>query len=106
TPHVTLEMSVIDGVEADECAEEPPVGLHDPAAKKIAALRKTRFHLIESGEELTTRLLVRLLDRGEAGLVNAVVHILVDEAGKSRMLLVDVPGKQIGLAGAERAEGV
>ena len=32
---VALEVPIIDGVKANERAEEPPVGLDDPAAEKV-----------------------------------------------------------------------
>src|SRR6476660_2627999 len=34
---VTLEMAVVDGIEADQCHKEPPVRLGDLRAEEIAA---------------------------------------------------------------------
>src|SRR3954470_13586322 len=46
-PHVALEMSVIHGVEADECAEEPPIRLDDTGSKKEPARGEARLQFIQ-----------------------------------------------------------
>jgi hypothetical protein len=34
-PHIAFEVAVIDGIEANERGEQPPVGFRDPAIDEI-----------------------------------------------------------------------
>lgn len=96
-PYIALEMPVVNGVETDQRAKEPPVRFHDPAAHQVAARGEAGFQFIERGKEEAARLFVGGLRRGEPGPVNAVVHGLVDERAPSLHLLAKRFGKKIDL---------
>ncbi|MCY1250883.1 hypothetical protein D9M72_645740 [compost metagenome] len=71
-------MADIDGVEAHQRREHPPVGFGDRAAGQVAPARQPLFQLVEHVEQRGNALLVGFLARGEAGLVDAVVDSAVD----------------------------
>ncbi len=78
-PTVALEVADIDGVEADERGEEPPVGLRQAVAHQEALLVELAVELVERVEERAERLFVGLLRLGEAGAIDAVVDGRVDD---------------------------
>ena len=79
-PQVALEVAVIDGIETDERAEQPPVGLGDRRAPRDSAAATSRaFELVERGEQRAKRLLVGVLRDRKAGAVDAVVDVGVDQ---------------------------
>src|SRR5436190_9614512 len=56
-PHVALEMPVIDHVEANERAEEPPIRLDDTRPEKESARGQARLQFIQRCEQRAARLL-------------------------------------------------
>src|SRR5882724_3466482 len=82
---VALEVTMVDDVKPDEGAEKAPVGFDDATVEQVPAFREARLQFIECFKEFSARDLVRPLARGEPGLVNAVVDVLVEKIGKLRV---------------------
>ena len=76
---VAFEVAVIDRVEANQRGEQPPVCLRDVFADEVALAREPPLDLVERAEYRAERLLVGFLRGGEAGPIDAVVHVLVNE---------------------------
>src|SRR4051812_1565766 len=51
-PDVALEVPDVDGVEANERREQPPVGLGELGARQVAALGEDPLEPVESGEDV------------------------------------------------------
>src|SRR5213594_1552500 len=76
---VALEMAIVDEIETQQRRKGAPVGLGDALADEVAALVETLLQGVQPIEYFPHRLIVSLLGLGEAGTVNAVVQMLVDE---------------------------
>lgn len=76
---ITLKVLDIDRVKADDRSKEPNIRLGDVVAEVVGGFgaRKIRLDLIEGREERSDGLLVGLLGSCEAGLVDAVVDVVV-----------------------------
>src|SRR5688572_335417 len=85
-PDIALEMAVVDRVEADEGAEELPVGIDNNVAEQETLIGEATFHFVERIEQLAAGPFVGALAGGKAGAVNAVVDVLVKEIGKFSVL--------------------
>ena len=57
-PQIALEVAVIDGVEAHQRGEQPPVGLGDALADQIALPREPLLQRVQRREQLAERFLV------------------------------------------------
>src|SRR5215218_664501 len=77
-PQVALEVAVVDGVEAHQRREQPPVGERLRVAHQVALAPEALVEHVERVEEREHGLLVGLLRGREAGPVDAVVERLVD----------------------------
>ena len=83
-PDITLEMLDIHRVEADDGGEQPDISLGDGGAEEERCLGRgcgcgeVGFDAVEGGEEGRDGLAVGLLGSCEAGLVDAVVDVVVD----------------------------
>ena len=97
-------MTMIDGVETDERAKEPPVAFHDARAKQITAFSQPFFELIERSEQTKDRLFVSRFGRRESGLIDAGVHVFKNENAETVLFRRDVGWKQIDGAVSKRAE--
>src|SRR6185437_3363426 len=86
---VAFEMAVMDGIEAHQGREEPPIRLGGAVADEMALPPEARLDPIERAEERRNRLLIGLLARGEAGLVDAVVDRVVN----ARVDRIDIAGE-------------
>mmetsp|Transcript_16926 Transcript_16926/g.55396 ORF Transcript_16926/g.55396 Transcript_16926/m.55396 type:complete len:205 (-) Transcript_16926:524-1138(-) len=75
---VGFEIHHVNLVEADQRHEEPHVRLRELIAREEAALVEDRLDPVERCEELLHRCVVRLLRRGEAASIDAVVDRGVD----------------------------
>ena len=95
---VTLEMAVINRVEAHQGGKQAPIGQGYLLAQQIPALREQLFKPVKGFEQVTTGLLIYGLLGGKARLVNAVVYIVVDT-------LVDF-GHRIAQVGRGKIAGV
>jgi hypothetical protein len=71
-------VGVVDGVEAQQRRQQPPVGERDLLARQIPALRQQRVETAEGREHPAERLVVGLLGAREAGAVHAVLKVGVD----------------------------
>ena len=69
---VALEVTDVDGIEADDGDEQPDVRLGEPAADKVVLVLQYLLEPVERLEERNDRRLVRLLRRRKASLVHAV----------------------------------
>ena len=78
-PPVAFEVRIVDGVEADQRHEEAPVGLGNLRSGEIAALSEELLHVVERVEQVAEGLLVGGLRGGEAGPIDAVVHVRIDQ---------------------------
>lgn len=76
---VTLEMTVVNEIESQQCRKGPPVGLGDSLSNEIAALGKPFLQGIEAMEHFADRLVVSPLSLGKSRTVNTVVQVLVHE---------------------------
>lgn len=81
-PEVTLEMLHVHRIKADDRREEPDIRFCDRRAEieRLACflrVREVRFDLVQGREERRDGLLVGLLRGCEAGLVHAVVDVVV-----------------------------
>ena len=74
-----LKWHVVDGVEADQRREQPPVRFGQRVAEQETLLVEPLIELVERIEEGAERFLVGFLAGREAGLVDAVVDVLVDD---------------------------
>src|SRR5207247_9964607 len=105
-PHVALEVPVINRVEANKRAKEPPIRFDDSCSEKVSARGQARLQLIERSEQRPTSPLVRALSGCEARFVNAVVHPILNESRELGVLAFDVLREQIDLEIAEGVENV
>ena len=71
-------MPEIDGVEAHERWEQPPVGFGRGIADQVAVPVQAAFQIVKGREQRVERFLVKLLAAPEAAFVNAVVEGVVD----------------------------
>ena len=78
-PDVAFEVLYVHHVEAHDRRVEPDICFRDVLAIVEGSGRggKVRFGAVEGGEELRDGLFVGSLRRGEAGLVDAVVDVVV-----------------------------
>ena len=98
-PEVAFEVADVDRIEADERREQAHVGLGDPFAGQVALAGELVVELVQGPEQRARRLLVGLLATREAGLVDAVVDVLVDQ----RVDRVDRGAERLGVVVAGRA---
>ena len=79
-PNITLEVLDVHGVEADDGREEPDVSFGDIGAEEVGVCVACYVLLdtLERGEERCHGFFVRFLGGCEAGLVHAVVDVVVD----------------------------
>lgn len=80
TAQVAFEMSMVDGIEADQRREQTDIRLRQLPADEVALAGEARLQPVEPGEERVDRLLVSGLGGGKTGLVDPVVD-LVEEDG-------------------------
>ena len=99
---VALEVADVHGVEAHERREQAPVRLGDRVAHQVAARREARVELVERVEEPAERALVGGLRAREAGAVDAVVDVLVDERVELVDLGAQLVGQEVEARGASR----
>src|SRR5690606_179784 len=74
---VAFEVAVIDLVETHQRGEEPDVGFGQPLAHQVALLPKPRFQPVQRVEHGGHGFVVGGLAGGKAGLVYAVVDVVV-----------------------------
>src|SRR6185312_17033851 len=94
-PVVAAEMRVVNLVEARERREQAPVGLGELLPREIATLAEQPLQPAQAVEYLPERLLVRLLQAGEAGAVDAVVDGVIDARVERVELLTQLGRAQI-----------
>ena len=107
--HGAFEMAVIDRIETNQRAKEPPVGLHDAVAEEVALLGEARLEFVQRGEEFASGRFITFLRGGKAGFVDAnCLPCRKNERGKvSAWFRFNVSlGKEIDLSVAQRGEGV
>src|SRR5215831_448200 len=95
TSQIALKMAVINSIEPNECAKEPPVSLDNPVGKEITSLRQTLLKFVERLKKSATGTLVGRLARGETGSVDAVIDVVVKEIGELRVLGLDLVREKI-----------
>ena len=99
-------MAVIDGIEADQRREQPPVRLGDAGTEEIAAARKPLLQPGEAVEQRGDGLLVGRLRGGETASVDAVVDGLVDAGVEGVDLLAQGFGIIVARPRPDAVEGV
>ena len=87
---VAFEVAVINDVEPDKCAEQPPISFNDALPEQVPTIRQAFFNFIERIEKLLAGDFVWPLARGEAGFVNAVVDIVVKKIAELGVLGFDL----------------
>src|SRR5262249_7179399 len=78
TPQIALEQAMVGGVEANQCHEQPDVGLGHALAKQKGSTLKTPLEFVEHLEHVPTRFVVRLLRRGKTSAIDSVVEFAID----------------------------
>ncbi len=96
---VALEVAVVDGIEPGQRGEQADVRLGDRVAHQIAPVRQPLAQPVQPLEQPPVGRLVRALRGREAGLVDAVVDVLVNER-RDLVDLLPVPCRvQVGRTG-------
>src|SRR3990172_104469 len=76
---IALEVTVINQVEAQQRRERAPVRLGDALPRQVSPLTELFFQSVETYENLAPGVIVSLLAAREAGAVDAVVEVAVNE---------------------------
>jgi len=101
---VALEVLDVDGVKADDGRVQAHIGLGDVgavvvrAAAVLGVLGEMGLGAVERLEQRVHVLLVRFLRRGEAGLVHAVVDVVVGPVVGGVDFLLEILGQQVDVA--------
>ena len=103
-PQIALEVAVIDRVEANERGEQPPVGLGHARAGDVALPREPPLDIVERREHVAERLLVGGLRGGEAGAIDAVVDVRIDQLVDGVDLAPQLRRIMVGALVGERVE--
>ena len=88
---IAFEVSMIDGVKADERDEQAPICLNKSRSKEISLIRHPGLQDLQGVEETSYRALIGMLSGCEPCAINPIIDVLVDE----RIQLIDLVSQSL-----------